>query len=71
MEKRRAQIRKENHLLVRVTVDSCHKAIRGVHYLKFSNTRNAVDEDESDRRKGDCLDDMQFLEQQFSDLKEM
>ena len=29
------------------------------------------DEDESERRKVDCLDDMQFLEQQFSDLKEM
>ncbi|CAI8032210.1 Breast cancer metastasis-suppressor 1-like protein [Geodia barretti] len=29
------------------------------------------DEVESERRKVDCLDDMQFLEQQFSDLKEL
>ena len=29
------------------------------------------DEDESERRKGDCLDDIQYLEQQFSDLKQL
>jgi len=29
------------------------------------------DEEDGDRRKGDCLDDMQYLEQQFSDLKEL
>lgn len=29
------------------------------------------DEDEAERRKGDCLDDIQYLEQQFSDLKEL
>ena len=29
------------------------------------------DEDESERRKSDCLDDIQYLEQQFSDLKEL
>ena len=29
------------------------------------------DEAETERRKVDCLDDMQFLEQQFSDLKEL
>lgn len=29
------------------------------------------DEAEAERRKVDCLDDMQFLEQQFSDLKEL
>jgi breast cancer metastasis-suppressor 1-like protein len=29
------------------------------------------DEVEAERRKVDCLDDMQFLEQQFSDLKEL
>ena len=29
------------------------------------------DEDDAERRKGDCLDDIQFLEQQFSDLKEL
>lgn len=28
------------------------------------------DESEAERRKVDCLDDMQYLEQQFSDLKE-
>ena len=28
------------------------------------------DEDDSERRKVDCLDDMQYLEQQFTDLKE-
>ena len=31
----------------------------------------ADDEAEAERRKVDCLDDMQFLEQQFSDLKEL
>lgn len=29
------------------------------------------DEDESERRKGDCLEDIQYLEQQFSELKEL
>ena len=29
------------------------------------------DEEDGERRKGDCLDDMQFLEQQFTDLKEL
>ena len=29
------------------------------------------DEDDTERRKGDCLEDIQFLEQQFTDLKEM
>lgn len=29
------------------------------------------DEDECERRKGDCLDDIQYLEQQFSELKEL
>jgi hypothetical protein len=29
------------------------------------------DEVEAERRKVDCLDDMQYLEQQFSDLKEL
>lgn len=32
---------------------------------------SSYDEDESERRKGDCLDDIQYLEQQFSDLKEL
>ena len=31
----------------------------------------ADDEAEAERRKVDCLDDMQYLEQQFSDLKEL
>ena len=31
----------------------------------------ADDEVEAERRKVDCLDDMQYLEQQFSDLKEL
>ena len=31
----------------------------------------ADDEAEAEKRKVDCLDDMQFLEQQFSDLKEL
>ncbi|XP_064403076.1 breast cancer metastasis-suppressor 1-like protein [Halichondria panicea] len=29
------------------------------------------DEDDTERRKGDCIEDIQFLEQQFTDLKEM
>lgn len=32
---------------------------------------SSYDEDESERRKSDCLDDIQYLEQQFSDLKEL
>jgi len=50
----------------------CDKGIPQFQYTPLTCLHTAVDdEDDTERRKGDCLEDIQYLEQQFTDLKEM
>lgn len=65
----------------RATLTATHLFVSYKHTGRLGRERNLDDtccilpciddEAEAERRKVDCLDDMQFLEQQFSDLKEL